>query len=45
LKLGAVMNKAKMILIKDLVPPEGIFYKPIDPKKMIKLIIQILSKN
>ena len=29
--------------LKDLVPPEGIFYKPIDPKEMMNLIVRILS--
>ena len=29
--------------LKDLVPPEGIFYKPIDPEEMMKLIVKILS--
>jgi hypothetical protein len=41
LKLGVVMNKANMILIKDIVSPEGNFYKPMDPKEMMKLIAQI----
>jgi DNA-binding response OmpR family regulator len=30
--------------LMDPVPPEGIFYKPIDPKEMMKLIVQILSQ-
>jgi CheY-like chemotaxis protein len=29
--------------LKGLVPPEGIFYKPIDPKEMMRLIVEILS--
>jgi CheY-like chemotaxis protein len=29
--------------LKDLGPPEGIFYKPIDPRKIMKLIAEILS--
>jgi len=41
LKLGVVMNKANMVLIKDIVSPEGNFFKPIDPKEMMKLIVQI----
>jgi CheY-like chemotaxis protein len=28
---------------KDLGPPEGIFYKPFDPRKIMKLIAKILS--
>lgn len=29
--------------LKELVPPEGIFYKPIDPKEIMKMIVNILS--
>jgi len=29
--------------LKDLKPPEGIFYKPIDPREVMKLITKILT--
>ena len=29
--------------LKELGPPEAIFYKPIDPRKIMKLIAEILS--
>lgn len=29
--------------LKEYAPPEGIFYKPIDPKGILKLIAEILS--
>jgi CheY-like chemotaxis protein len=29
--------------LKNLGPPEGIFYKPIDPRKIMKLVAKILS--
>lgn len=29
--------------LKEYAPPEGIFYKPIDPEKLLKLIVEILS--
>jgi CheY-like chemotaxis protein len=29
--------------LKEYVPPESIFYKPIDPRRILKLIAEILS--
>jgi CheY-like chemotaxis protein len=29
--------------LKEYVPPEGIFYKPLDPEALLKLIMEILS--
>ncbi len=29
--------------LKEYATPEGIFYKPIDPEKLLKLIVEILS--
>lgn len=29
--------------LKEYAPPEGIFYKPIDPVAVLKLIVEILS--
>ena len=31
--------------LKDLGPPKGIFYKPIDSRKIMKLIAEILSDS
>jgi len=31
--------------LKEYAPPEGIFYKPIDPKKILKLIAEILCRT
>jgi hypothetical protein len=30
--------------LKGYAPPEGIFYKPIDAKRVLKLIAKILSR-